>query len=61
MYNKNNYTCGKSIGKEKIVHYAAVKKWQELPLVKKYRNIIIERNVRDNYDLDVIIPHYNNM
>ena len=31
MYNRNNYT-NLDIGKEKIVHYAAIKGWQQLPL-----------------------------
>lgn len=65
MYNRNNYTFKvnnkiQEVGKEKIVHYAAVKGWQKLPLIEKYRNAIIERNVSDSYGLDVIIPHYNN-
>jgi len=32
MYNRNNYT-GLQLGKEKIIHYAAVKDWQKLPLI----------------------------
>lgn len=60
MYNRNNYT-DLHIGKEKIIHYAAVKKWQELPLIQKYRDIKVERNKPDNFDLDIIIPHYNNI
>ena len=66
MYNRNNYTFYsknkiQEVGKEKIVHYAAVKGWQKLPLIAKYRNIKeIKRNVPDSFGLDVIIPHYNN-
>ena len=60
MYNRNNYT-GLKLGKEKIIHYAAVKDWQKLPLVEKYRNIEIKRNQSDDFSLDVIIPHYNNI
>ena len=60
MYNRNNYTNLKK-GKEKIIHYAAVKGWQEFPLVQKYRNIEIKRNQPDNFSLDIIIPHYNNI
>ena len=60
MYNRNNYT-DLHIGKEKIIHYAAIKNWRELPLIQKYRDIKIERNQPDNFDLDIIIPHYNNV
>jgi len=65
MYNRNNYTFtmnGKiqEVGREKIVHYAAIKNWQQFPLVKKYRDCDIIRNINDNFNLDIIIPHYNN-
>ena len=60
MYNRNNYT-DLHIGKEKIIHYAAIKGWQNLPLVQKYRNIDIIRNKPDDFSLDIIIPHYNNV
>ena len=60
MYNRNNYT-NQNMGREKIIHYAAVKNWQEMPLVRKYRDITIERNKPDDYSLDLIIPHYNNV
>ena len=60
MYNRNNYTDW-HLGKEKIIHYAAIKGWQEFPLVQKYRNIDIVRNVPDSFVLDIIIPHYNNV
>ena len=60
MYNRNNYT-NLRIGKEKIIHYAAIKGWQNFPLVQKYRNIEIVRNKPDNFSLDIIIPHYNNV
>ena len=66
MYNRNTYTFemdGKQqvVGNEKIIHYAAIKKWQELPLIKKYRNCDIKRNVYTNHSLNIIIPHYNNV
>ena len=66
MYNRNNYTFTKTgkiqnVGKEKIIHYAAVKGWQKLPLIAKYRDINIARNIPDNFDLDIVIPHYNNV
>jgi len=32
MYNRNNYTDLR-LGKEKIIHYAAIKGWQKFPLV----------------------------
>ena len=60
MYNRNNYT-NLHLGKEKIIHYAAIKGWQEFPLVQKYKNIHVVRNLQDFYTLDVIIPHYNNV
>ena len=60
MYNRNNYT-NLRVGKEKIIHYAAIKGWQEFPLVKKYRDIKIVRNKPDDFSLDIIIPHYNNV
>ena len=60
MYNRNNYT-NLDIGKEKIVHYAAIKGWQQLPLTQKYKNIEIHRNQLDDFSLDIIIPHYNNI
>lgn len=65
MYNRNNYTFKmnlkiQEVGKEKIVHYAAIQKWQALPLVKKYRDLPIKRNCTDSFGLDIIIPHFNN-
>jgi len=65
MYNRNNYTFemhGKEqiVGKEKIIHYAAVKGWQKLPLIKKYQEMEIKHNLPDSFGLDIIIPHYNN-
>lgn len=67
MYNRNNYTINmidkhiQDVGREKIVHYAAVKGWQQLPIFKKYRECEIVRNVPTNHGLDIIIPHYNNV
>lgn len=66
MYNRNNYTFvmqnkQQEVGKEKIIHYAAVRDWRKLPIIEKYRNIDIIRNIPDKFDLDVIIPHYNNI
>lgn len=59
MYNKNNYTdCAPS--REKIIHYAAIKGWQNFPIIKKYREIEIQRNIPDKHGLDIIIPYYNN-
>ena len=60
MYNKNNYT-NPAIGKEKIIHYAATKGWQEFPLIKKHRDIEVVRNKPDIFDLDIIIPDYNDI
>ena len=60
MYNKNNYTSP-IVSKEKIMHYAATKGWQNFPLISKYRDIEIVRNQPDKFDLDIIIPHYNDV
>ena len=65
MYNRNNYTFTminkqQNVGKEKILHYAAVRDWRKLPLIQKYRDIEIVRNQKDSFGLDIIIPHYNN-
>ena len=61
-YNVNKYTHKNSIAIDtKISHFAANSKWREIPIVKKYRDIEIQRNLPDNYDLDFIIPHYNNL
>lgn len=60
MYNKNNYTY-KDITNEKIIHYAALKGWQEFPLIKKYRDIEIVRNKPTPCNVDIIIPFYNNV
>ena len=60
MYNKNNYT-DPTVTKEKIIHYAATKDWQNFPLIKKYREISITRNIEDKFDLDIIIPYYNDI
>lgn len=57
-YNDSNYTK-KNNHKQKIVHYAQVKNWRTLPLVSKYRNISVQRNIPNNYNLDIIIPSYN--
>lgn len=57
-YNVNNYT--EEAQHRKIIHYAAIKNWQQLPLVQKYasiKNIIF--NQEDSYRLDIIIPTYN--
>ena len=60
MYNRNNYTS-LDIGKEKIIHFSAVKGWQGFPIVEKYRNLEVMRNQTNSYGLDIIIPHYNNV
>ena len=61
-YNVNKYTHKKEIAAcAKIIHYAANPKWRTIPLVNKYRNIEIRRNIQDSHDLDFIIPHYNNI
>lgn len=57
-YNINYYTTGAK--HRKITHFAAIKNWQHLPLVEKYRDAEIERNIPDKYGLDIIIPTYKN-
>lgn len=57
-YNINSYTY--RYNRKKILHFAAIKDWQKLPIVKKYRNAEIIRNQKENYKLDIIIPYYNN-
>lgn len=57
-YNDCNYTK-KNNHKQKIIHYARIKDWINLPLVNKYKKAIITRNIQDNYNLDIIIPSYN--
>lgn len=57
-YNVNNY--GAAATHRKIMHFARIPKWNELPLVNKYRNIEIKRNQPDNFNLDIIIPTYKN-
>lgn len=57
-YNITNYTIGAT--HKKIIHYAAVKNWQDLPLFQKYYQTEIQRNKKDIYNLDIIIPTYNN-
>ena len=60
-YNVSNYTDIKNIYHRKINHYARVKQWRSLPLVNKYRNLEIKRNIRESIGLDIIIPAYNNL
>ena len=58
-YNINNWTLGAK--HRKIIHYAAVKGWQKFPLVQKYRDCEVVRNIPDTYGLDIIIPTYKNI
>lgn len=59
-YNCNWYTLKtNNATQSKVRHYAFTSKWQELSLVQKYRNIEIVRNKVDNYNLDIVIPYYN--
>ena len=61
-YNVNQYTNEKRLAVSTyIAHFAANPKWRTLPIVEKYRNIEVQRNIQDYYDLDFIIPHYNNI
>lgn len=59
-YNCNWYTLEtNNAAQAKVRHYAFTTNWQKLALVNKYRNSAIIRNVTDNYNLDIIIPYYN--
>ena len=58
-YNISNYSLGAK--HRKIIHYAALKNWQHEPLVEKYKDIKIKRNISDKYGLDIIIPTYKNI
>ena len=61
-YNVNQYTHKRRLATHtKITHFAANPKWREVPIVNKYRNIEIQRNIPDSSDIDFIIPHYNNV
>ena len=57
-YNITNYT--EEAKHRKIIHYAAIKEWQKLPLVQHYANMTISKiNQPDQFGLDIIIPTYN--
>ena len=59
-YNCNWYTLKtNNANQAKVRHYAFTSKWQELPIIQKYRDIEIVRNIPDNYNLDIVIPYYN--
>ena len=59
-YNCNWYTLtDNNATQSKIRHYAFTSNWQTFPIVQEYRNIKIIRNVPDNYNLDIVIPYYN--
>lgn len=61
-YNVNDYTKYKDAKYRKIIHYAGIKQWIHKPLVQKYLSIPNNKlvfNQPDNYNLDIIIPSYN--
>lgn len=63
-YNINNWADLEQVKHRKIHHFAAIKDWQDNPLVKRYSNISftnIKRNQHFNFKLDVIIPAYNDV
>ena len=61
-YNVTQYTRDKpNTTNTKIQHFAANPKWRTFNIIDYYRNMPIQRNLQDNYDLDFIIPHYNNI
>ena len=60
-YNANFYTIKNgNTTKTKIQHFAYTPKWQNFPIINQYKNIEIVRNINNSYDIDLIIPHYNN-
>lgn len=58
-YNINNYTYNAL--HRKIIHFAAIKNWHNLPLVNWYKEDLGIRNKSDSYGLDIIIPTYKNI
>ena len=61
-YNCNWYTLKtNNATQSKVRHFAFTQKWQDAPLVKKYRDIEIIRNIQDNYNLDIVIPYYKDL
>ncbi len=63
-YNINNWADLDKVDERIIQHFAATKGWQNLPLVKKYRDIPFEkiiRNQNDEIKIDIIIPAYNDI
>ena len=61
-YNVTQYTReNPNTTQTKIQHFAANSKWRTFPIVESYRNAPITRNIPDSFDLDFIIPHYNNI
>lgn len=57
-YNVCNYTA--KAKHRSIIHFAAIKNWNTLPIVQKYRTNCHERNIDNPVGLDIIIPTYNN-
>lgn len=58
-YNVCNYT--KESMHRSIMHFAAIKNWNTWPQVNKYRDVEIQRNIKDQVGLDIIIPTYKNI
>ena len=58
-YNVCSYT--KEATHRSITHFAAIKNWNTWPQVNKYRNVKIQRNIKDKIGLDIIIPTYKNI
>lgn len=61
-YNVHNWADLEKVKHKKIIHFAAVKNWENLPLIHYYDKITnIKRNQQPEYKLDIIIPSYNNV
>lgn len=63
-YNVQNWADMENITDRKISHFAAIKNWKELPIVKWYLDLKNDEyglNLEDDFGLDIIIPAYNDL
>ena len=60
-FNICNYTKFNEANHRKIIHYAAVRDWQLLPLITAYQSYQLNFNIQDIFNLDIIIPAYNDL
>ena len=60
-FNVNNWCDFTKLTERRIIHFAATKDWNTIPLVKKYASYSfnsLPRNCEDLCNLDIIIPAY---